>query len=111
MANKKPTALGQRVCVPEIVQTGTVTVISKTHCEVQIDGVRQRKTFGMGGVWLLTWKETDPTGGHFLYKAKSWKSYIGNRFFRIQKHHIYKGRIGKRIITLELKNGRVTREC
>lgn len=110
MANKRPTTLQQAVAVPAIMQTGFVAAINATHCEVQVDRDQAVQNFPVQETWVLKWKDRT-INGSFLYIAKAWRGWNGNRILRVQKHLIYKGAIRRRIIILERVNGQVTYEA
>ena len=107
MANRHPNALKESVVVPGTLQTGVVSLVSKTACEVAADPDKAEWKGGPTDVYRLTWKEhRRPEGSAFIYKAKAWVGFDGKRRLRIQKHHVYKGRVGRRVVILMRVNGR-----
>ena len=107
---RHPTALNQAVIVPSINQTGLVSAITDSSCTVKMDGEGDAKEFDRTQVYRLRWSDRHLRQSSFLCRLKAWKDFRGRRHFRMQVHHIYKGRVGSRIILWEKVDGRIVRD-
>ena len=59
-------------------------------------------------VFVLPWKDCKRlTDSPFIYRIKAWHGRDGKRKLRVQKHHIYEGRVGRRVILLMKVDGRI----
>lgn len=110
LTNRNPNKLGERVVVLSRNHTGTITGLTNRVCTVVFDQGGIAENFPMIDVWKLKWKERRPDG-NFLYKAMAWKSLRQRNILRVQKHLLYNGIIGRRIIILERVNGVTVREA
>lgn len=114
MANKRPSRLAEHVVVNQQLITGYVTGLTNIQVTVFLDDdgnprvETPEQIFDIDRVWALTWKESR-LNGSFIYKAKSWRDFKGNRKIRVQAHLIRNGVIGRRIVLQERKNGKIIR--
>jgi len=109
LANRNPKGIDDYVMVPRLMHTGCVKKIEETLCTVLLDQSGNGEEFQRSEVWKLKWKARK-VDESFLYIAKAWMSF-GRRKIRVQKHFIYEGMIGRRIIILERVNGTTIRDA
>ena len=110
MARRKPNSVDQHVVVPNLNQTGMTSAVSKTSCDVTVDSTGAVVQHNLADVFRLTWKDRGVLGSSFICVSKAWLGFRGRRKLRVQAHHIYNGRVGRRIILLEKVNGRIVYE-
>lgn len=108
MANRHPNAVTQPIIIPAILQTGVVSTIAGTTCGIELDPDQTVWNGRPQDAFVLTWKDCRrPPDSAFLYRAKAWRGRDGRHMVRIQKHHIYNDRMGRRVVILLKVNGQI----
>lgn len=107
-----PDRLRANVVVPKFLTTGVAVRVAEDCCEIDLDHSEDSALIEIcvqGEVFKLRWN-TRRRVGRFLFVAKAWRGWNGNRYFRVQSHRCFAdGVIWWREILFEKVNGKIVK--